>query len=248
MSRIDDAILMAYADGEVDADTAREIERAVETDAETRGRLARFRESAAVLRAAFNDTLYAEVPDRLRDAVLKTPAPAADNVLPLASRAKGATAPRRAFGLPLAAAIVGLVVGLGLGFADDIIAASPFSGRNLQREAWLDQVVNFHKVYAGIYEKQERALVDFGADDHPQIESFFGERLKRDLKIPDLGARGYGLQGGRLLVVGGRPAAQIVFVDKAGKSLALSILPSPGRQRNPAYEKRGGVGVLHWRS
>ena len=47
MVRIDDMLLMAYVDGEVDAATAREIETALAGDPSMASRLAAFRGSAA---------------------------------------------------------------------------------------------------------------------------------------------------------------------------------------------------------
>lgn len=248
-ARIDTAILMAYVDGEVDVETAREIEKALTGDAEARARVAQMRESAQLARAAFADVIYEPVPEAMKAAILNAPGKV------VAFRRKnggagGLFAGLRRMSLPIAATLAGVAFGFGLGNLDELRGVAPMLTTNTasQREAWLDQVVNFHKVYTGIYEGQERALVDFGGDDSPQLESWFGDKLKRDLKVPDLSSVDYALQGGRLLVVGGRPAAQIVYVSAEGKTLALSILPQPGRDRVPAFERRNSTNVLHWRN
>lgn len=249
-ARLDTAILMAYVDGEVDIDTAREIEKALAGDADARARVAQMRESAQLARATFADVMYEPVPEAMKAAILNAPA----KVVPFASRGasagSGGGSTFRRWALPMAAAIAGIVVGLGFGQIDEIGDFAPLARANLshQRDAWLDQVVNFHKVYTGIYEGQERALVDFDGEDLPKLESWFGDKLQRDLKVPDLGDLGFSLQGGRLLVVGGRPAAQIVYLSSDAKPLALSILPQPGRDRVPAFERRSNTNVLHWRS
>lgn len=247
-ARLDTAILMAYVDGEVDVETARDIEKSLANDAEARARVAQLRQSAQLARAALADVMYEPVPEAMKAAILNAPGKVVAFAPKGGMRVSGTSSLRR-WALPMAAALAGIAIGLGVGHVDGIGELAPLSSANLshQRDAWLDQVVNFHKVYTRIYEGQDRALVDFGGEDFPQLESWFGERLKRDLKVPDLMALGHTLQGGRLLVVGGRPAAQIVYVSADAKPLALSILPQPGRDRPPAFEKRSGVNVLHWR-
>jgi anti-sigma factor RsiW len=66
MERVDDVMLMAYVDGEVDAATAREIEAAIAADPAVAARAQRLRNSAVMARAAFADALHEPVPERLR--------------------------------------------------------------------------------------------------------------------------------------------------------------------------------------
>lgn len=65
MIRIDDMMLMAYVDGEVDPETAREIEAAVAAEPGLGRRIAQFRETSAATRAAYGDVLAEPVPERL---------------------------------------------------------------------------------------------------------------------------------------------------------------------------------------
>lgn len=65
--------------------------------------------------------------------------------------------------------------------------------------------------------------------------------------MPDLTKHGLWLQGGRLLVIQGKPSAQIVYVASNGKTLALSILSSSGHDVAPIVERRRDWNVLHWR-
>jgi anti-sigma factor RsiW len=69
MARVDDVMLMAYVDGEVDATTARQIEHAIATDPELAARAKMFRESAALLRGAYAEAMHEEVPQRLATAL-----------------------------------------------------------------------------------------------------------------------------------------------------------------------------------
>jgi hypothetical protein len=69
-----DETLMAYADGELDADTRRRIEAAMVSDPTIAERVAKHRVLRADLGAAFGGVLDEPVPSRLLDAANSTPA------------------------------------------------------------------------------------------------------------------------------------------------------------------------------
>lgn len=69
-----DETLMAYADGEADADTRRQIEAAIELDPTLAERVAKHRALRADLGAAFGGVLDEPVPSRLLDAANSSPA------------------------------------------------------------------------------------------------------------------------------------------------------------------------------
>jgi len=110
-----DEQLMAYVDGETDADTRAAIDAARAHDAELDARLKRQQRLRAALPGAFAATLQEPVPDRLVAAARgQSAASSQDRVVPLAPRAK--PAPPR-FALPQWAAMAAsLVVGIGVGY------------------------------------------------------------------------------------------------------------------------------------
>ena len=69
-----DETLMAYADGEVDADLRRQIEAAMALDPSIAERVAKHRNLRSDLGAAFNGVLDEPMPARLLDAAAATPA------------------------------------------------------------------------------------------------------------------------------------------------------------------------------
>ncbi len=89
--------LMAYADGELDAETAREVEAHLAESAEDRATVRALRRSAALARAALNEPLTEAVPERLLAAVAAAPTPRTG----------------RPFVRALAAALAGLMIGAG---------------------------------------------------------------------------------------------------------------------------------------
>ena len=111
MSMAEDELLMAYADGELDAVRAAEVERRLAQDAVARETVRRYRESAALVRAAFAGTVDEPVPAKLETAVRR--AGQAGKVVAFRQR-RPAPAWRR-LGLPLAASVA-LAIGLGGGW------------------------------------------------------------------------------------------------------------------------------------
>lgn len=116
MITLNESTLIAYVDGELDAETARMVEAELNTDANAHKYVEHLREIAALSRIAFNDTLHEAVPQALKEAIYKNAAAAnanpSGNVVTFAPRAKS----EWKIALPMAAAIAFLVLGLGGGY------------------------------------------------------------------------------------------------------------------------------------
>lgn len=112
--RLDDELLMAYADGELDAARAAEVEAALADDPDARRTLEMFLRSGALVRHAFDRPLREPVPERLREAVRSGLAQAPAVSLSLH---RDITQRGRGWRLALpAAASVALAIGLSLGW------------------------------------------------------------------------------------------------------------------------------------
>jgi len=121
MSELSDEIIMAYADDELPAAERTRVERAIAADPGLGARLAMFRATRETLHRAYAPVMAAPIPDRLLDAVYKSPMPAAPNGTVRAPRCGSLAERVRSFlGLDGAAPVrVGLgyaaVLALGLG-------------------------------------------------------------------------------------------------------------------------------------
>lgn len=242
MARVDDVMLMAYVDGEVDAATARQIEHAIAGDPELAARAKMFRESAALLRGAYSEAMHEEVPQRLVAAL--GPLAKKENVVALPRRSS-----RQIMGWALAASLAALVVGAG-GSYWYLTGDAPLSG-NVQlasNDRWLDHVSGFYDVYNAELKKDERLLVDFKADDLPQLTNWFSARLNRPLSVPDLSALGFQPQGGRLLIINGKPAAQFLYRSDNGEVVGLAIASGSGDYQPARTARRHNVNIVHWRN
>jgi hypothetical protein len=102
---IDDDMLMAFADGELDEVSRARVERAVAEDAGLRARLEQQQRLRATLAAHYRPAIEEEVPERLR-AMLET------NVVAFAPRPKPASRP---MWQSLTALAASLVIGLAIG-------------------------------------------------------------------------------------------------------------------------------------
>jgi len=127
MMNLDESTLVAYVDGELDADTAREVEAKLSDDLQAQHLVKKLREFSALSRVAFNDTLHDRVPQNLQDAItaqLEQASTETDQQADPQDATVVAFHPRPqvhwsaswAKALPLAAAFTGLLLGLGGGF------------------------------------------------------------------------------------------------------------------------------------
>ncbi|MDP1631738.1 MAG: zf-HC2 domain-containing protein [Caulobacter sp.] len=124
---VTDEMLMAYVDGELDADTAAAVEAAAAADAALAGRLAGQRLLAGAVAGAFADIAQEPVPDRLIDAVR---AGRADTVVSLDAARQRRAPPAWGWISGIAAGVVGgLVIGLTLPHGGDPLVGGDMRAR-----------------------------------------------------------------------------------------------------------------------
>jgi anti-sigma factor RsiW len=248
MTRIDDVMLMAYVDGEIDVATAREIETRLAVDPALAQQVRTLRDSAATARAAFNEVLHEPIPDRLMATITKAPIRAESSVVSLAERKQGRANARVVVGWALAASLAALVLG-STGTYMFMGGSLPIGGgvQLAAADRWLDQVGGIHGVLESTLRTNERLLVDFGAEHIEELEKWFGTKMDRSLSVPDLSAFGFMAQGGRILVIGGRPAAQFVYRSNAGELIALVVASTNQGDQAGRAAKRGNANIVHWR-
>jgi|GEM_PF-589320 len=236
----DDETLMAYADGALDAAAAARVAAHAALDAATRSRIASMRRTGALAKAAYAPILDEPVPKRLLDAI----ANARPSGAVVAFKAKPGA--RKWIGGALAASLL-LAAGLGAGGVFTGRLDPVLDGLQLaSSDRWLENVAGFYAVAEATQASEGRLLVDFTAADLPELGKWFGAKLNRNLAIPDLTAQGFALQGGRMVIVGGRPAAQLVYTDSANEMVGLVIAFSQFSERGARSEARQGVNLVHW--
>lgn len=125
----DEAMLVAYVDGELDAATARRVEAAIAEDPEAQAQVRLLRESAAAARGAYDEILRDPVPERLKT-VLAGRSAKSETVVPFRRKSPAPASFARAL-LPLAASLLLVAVG----FAGGLYAERHDADRSLRLAA-----------------------------------------------------------------------------------------------------------------
>jgi hypothetical protein len=112
---------------------------------------------------------------------------------------------------------------------------------------WLDNAAADYKltVNAG-----DNMLIDVPASsDTSEAMQKISQSLPQQVRLPDLKPWGLSFRGARLVVVNGRPAAQLVYVtdNKAIGPLTLVIGASKQPDIQRTFERRQDVNMLYWR-
>ncbi|MGQ0675806.1 MAG: hypothetical protein ACT4N4_06935 [Rhodospirillales bacterium] len=230
--KADDALLMAYVDGKLDAAGVAEIEAAIAADLALARRVRLLRDTTAALRAAFNDAMHEPVPERL--------------LAPLGAQSPWRAGAFRRYAAMAAVAAIAALGGMAI-FANSRLEL-PFAIVAQQPDNWLNSVSNYHQVYSRTAARDDRSLVDIGGEDLDYLEDWFGRRLKRDVRLPRLDAQGFRLQGGRVVFVESQPAAQFFYKAVDGNEVvSLTIAQTKRRDAQWTETKRGGLAIIYWR-
>jgi anti-sigma factor RsiW len=244
MSRPSDERLIAYLDGELDEDERAEIARSLEQDAELRERGAQLSESAALLRAAFDETLHEPVPERLLAAARGEPATVVDLAAVRQQRWRRVMGDRRWWaGMAAAASLGGLLIGGGLGY---------FAGSDPQLRGGVQPVAStepppgtFDATIAGYH----KLYVNAGPDDTASFDVPAGQKLPQDFRVPNLKPWGLTFEGARRLFVAGQPATQLFYTtdNQALGPITLVIAKTTESDLAGKPGKSGDINVLNWR-
>jgi len=199
---IDDALLVAYVDGELDPVTRRRVDDLLEQNAAVRDRVAMFRRSGDLLRSAFSEAEYLAPPERMAARtreILKPKLP-----------------PRRAWwALPVAAAIAGLVIGN--------LVLPPNLGVGQSASSKLDYLLEEVREYHAVFARETEHAVEVPASRRDHIEAWLGNRVHYPFTVPDLTARGLMFLGARMIAIGGGVVAQLMYVDRDGEHIAICV-------------------------
>ncbi|HTZ37019.1 MAG TPA: anti-sigma factor [Stellaceae bacterium] len=256
MQKHSDEALVAYLDGELDAEERAHVEAWLGADPGVRDRLLALSETAGLLRGAFAEIAGEPVPERLLAAARGETASAgeAEIVVLRPTRDSQPPAPSRRWHIQLASAagLFGLVVGVGAGYlgGNTLAPSGGLTARQVQTAAvnnWLDNAAGDYKlmVNAG-----GDALVDVPASgDNGDVLQKISQNLPQQVRLPDLKPWGLSFRGARLVVVDGRPAAQLIYNtdNKAIGPLALIIGSTKQPDIAPTFERRQDLNLLYWR-
>jgi len=227
MAELDDGVLAAFVDGELEPERVREVARAIAEDPAAHEKVRLLQVSAELVRAALDNPAYRRVPTAVERAI------AGPSRLRLALRRHG---------YALAASLALLVLGFGAG----LWVSGKSSPTQAFEERLIDEIADYHVVYA----RETDHLVEVPASERQHIEAWLGDRLQRTLHVPDLADRGLAFEGARLLVVDGRPVAQLMYARPGDEHHPLAICITFGGRSDSALrtESREGLNLVTWRT
>jgi anti-sigma factor RsiW len=256
MQKHSDEALVAYLDGELDAEERAHVEAWLDADPVVRDRLLALSEAAGIVRNAFAELVHEPVPERLIAAARGETLPQTDaEIVELRPRPRPAASPssRRWYvQLATAAGLFGLAVGVSAGYLGNgmLKPSSLPSDRQVQTasvNSWLDNAAGDYKL---IVNAGGDALVDVPASgDNGDVLQKISQNLPQQVRLPDLKPWGLTFRGARLVVLEGRPAAQLVYNtdNKAIGPLTLLIGSTKQPDIAPTFERRQDLNLLYWR-
>lgn len=253
----DDTRLQAWIDRRLDEAQAGEVEALLRADPVLNRHAQHCRRQNALLVQALAQAAGEPIPERLRAAVLagraalaqtdaasdaasddppapglalghepggRSALPEPDLTSPVTTPARPAVTPGRWRGWPVAAMVV---LALGAGFAGGWFGRGGLMPP--EAAAGAAGLGRAAAVAHAAFAPEVRHPVEVAAAEQAHLVAWLSKRLGSPLRVPDLGAEGYALVGGRLLPdPGGTVAAQFMFESTTGERLTLFVRRDPG--------------------
>lgn len=225
-SVIDEARLLAYADGRLDGAERAEIERFLAYNPHKAAEVAHWQRQNEALKALFPSLENEPVPPRLNPRQI----------------ARGVAANSNFRLSQIAAAAVLLLVGGAIGWSGRDIA-TPAEAAS---DRLIDTAVSAHALYV----KENRHAVEVAADDREHLVNWLSNRVTQPVNPPDLSANGFTFVGGRLLPVEYAetgPAAQLMYENAAAERVTVFITAAlPDRKDAYEFTSRAALDAFYW--
>jgi anti-sigma factor RsiW len=146
------------------------------------------------------------------------------------------TKPAARFGWAVAA----LTLATGVGA---LVGGSLWSrGELSERAALIDDIAEYHQIYS----REHRHFLKVPAGQVAALMAWLGDRIGHAVGVPDLAAAGLRFAGGRMLVINGRPVAELMYTRDDGLPIALCIAQMAGDNAPLNVERQGLQRAASW--
>ena len=225
---IEEDDLQAWVDGRLPPEKTEAVAAHFAAHPELRERFSQYARQKDELRAAFAGPAEQPIPARLRVAGL----------MPERRR------PRYGRLVHIAAAIALLIAGGIVGWgAHDLLPALGSSASAVLSSSVFDDAIAAHRTFS----VETRHPVEVGANEEAHLVQWLSKRLGHKLIVPDLGALGFRLMGGRLLPADSGPAAWFMYEDGKGTRLSCYYLVvDSARETEFQFREQKGIGAFYW--
>jgi anti-sigma factor RsiW len=230
---IDDILLNAWLDDELDSDERVRVEAWLRDHPEEAARVRLWAADGEALRARLDSVLAEAVPQRLTQTVWSR-APARMNT--------GWMRWAAAFAVFALGGLVGAAITWRLERPAETLAA-------IDPQAWVQRAAVAHSVYV----PEVRHPVEVKAQEE-HLARWLTKRLELPVKLFDLRAQGFELVGGRLLPDAKGPSAQLMYqaigeVPAGAQPVRVTVYlrkPEDGTPATFRYEQQGRTGLFYW--
>jgi anti-sigma factor RsiW len=193
-----------------------------------RGRWRQYARQRGELRAAFAGSAEKPIPARLRVARL------------MEERRRRR---HRQFARIAAAVALLVVGGVGGWAARDFLPAVTSSASAVLASSVFDDAIAAHRTFS----VETRHPVEVGANEEAHLVQWLSKRLGHRLIVPDLGALGFQLMGGRLLPADSGPAAWFMYEDGKGTRLSCYYLVvDVVGETEFKFREQNGISAFYW--
>jgi len=220
--------LNAYLDGELDADSRKDVERCLSANGDDQKTLAAYQDIQKALQDEFADVASEPLPERLTEIIAAAKSAPDTDTAPLSQR----------MGFKMAAGLMLFALGVGSGLLlrpgnETVDGGVAFAGRALGAHA--------------VFVSEVLHPVEVGADNEAHLVKWLTNRLKAKVKAPELQALGFRLVGGRLLSDQGGPAAQLMYQQKNGERVTLYIRSdNSNKDTSFRFISKNGGSAFYW--
>lgn len=215
--------LQAYVDGKLSSSQRMAIEKYLEDNPQEAKRVNAFIEQNNLMQSMYSNT------DPVQLKRVKTN-----------FKLLGVVQERLFSSLSIAASISWLVVGIFVGLIYGNTSTTPMN------EVAVNFPINAISAHV-VYTPEIKHPVEVTADQEGHLVKWLSNRLKQQIKIPDLNPLGYALVGGRLLPAGDGPAAQFMYENEKGERLTLYIVAQEAKDTAFQFFEDNKVKVFSWR-
>ncbi|MHC6226208.1 anti-sigma factor family protein [Pseudomonas sp. X10] len=262
----DDALLMAYVDGELSPQQCEEVEQLMNASPEVAERVALLMSSVLPYSEAFARQAVPPVPESLTrniDALVAEHTARAQAVTPEPTPVSRPRAPvgesesllSRVFGKPkfgwLAVAFAtgatcyGLVLQSGIfdGALNTDSALQAPAVAQVQPSPWVQQAAAYQRLYS----RDTVSYVKADGEDVSRTISDIRELDGLELRVPDLSAAGLTLKRVQRLRFNGKALVQLVYLPVQGDPVALCVMKEPKPDQALTQINVAGMDVVMWR-
>lgn len=195
--------LSAYLDGELSDEESKIVENRLASDPQAVREMEALISADALAKNCFNDLLEEPISFALAQQIRTTE-------IETTQRSHGSSQWKS-----IAASLIVFVLG-GIG-GYYLNENSGTSQAIIADGGWLRKIADYH----AIYEKQKRHLVEVPGSEVKHIEKWLGKTIATNFSVPDLSEHKVNFEGARLLVIQGKPVAQLIYKESDGTVIAL---------------------------